>query len=539
MKNWKKKFVIHWKKFKTMFLRVISILSSLTFISRILGYIRDLLIAKILGAGLVSDAFFISFKLPNLFRRLLAEGSMNSAFIPVVSGVSKRFGRIRSDEFFSTIFSFLLIFLFIVLILFETFMPLIIKLIAPGFNDNPEKFLLTVDLSRLAFPFVFFICLTSLAGSYLNTLGKFAAMALTPIMLNLILISCLIIFFYDNDKIIISNYLSASISLAGSIQLLWIIFNVKKNGVDLKYKSFKTFKSPKNKPFIQKFLKLLLPAILGNGAYQINLLIDMILASTLPDGSISYLYFADRINQLPLGVLGIAIGTALLPILSKQIKEQELNKANESINNALKFGIFFSVPALCGIFLLSKEIIAILFFSGEFSGEDVLSTASALSALSFGLPAFILIKILVVPFFANEDTKTPISIAIFSMIINLILNLILIKQFLHVGLAIATSISAWINVILLFYTLKKKLKFQYEKTIITDFIKVLFCSVLMGIIIVSLKGLLNIDFTVLNFFGKNSLLLILIIIFGGFAYLLISYCFGIRYINLKKWKKRN
>jgi len=165
-------------------------------------------------------------------------------------------------------------------------------------------------------------------------------------------------------------------------------------------------------------------------------------------------------------------------------------------------------------------------------------TASALSALSFGLPAFILIKILVVPFFANEDTKTPISIAIFSMIINLILNLILIKQFLHVGLAIATSISAWINVILLFYTLKKKLKFQYEKTIITDFVKVLFCSVLMGIIVVSLKELLNIDFTVLNFFGKNSLLLILIIIFGGFAYLLISYVFGIRYINLKKWKKR-
>ena len=177
-----------------MFLKIISILGSLTFLSRILGYLRDLLIAKIIGAGLVSDAFFISFKLPNLFRRLFGEGAMNSAFIPVISGIKSKFGKTKSDEFFSLIFSLLLIFLLILLIIAEIFMPFIVKLIAPGFTDDTDKFILTVDLSRLTFPFVFFICLTSLAGAYLNTLGRFAAMALTPIILNLTIIFCLLIF---------------------------------------------------------------------------------------------------------------------------------------------------------------------------------------------------------------------------------------------------------------------------------------------------------------------------------------------------------
>ena len=221
-----------------MFLKIISILGSLTFLSRILGYIRDLLIAKIIGAGLVSDAFFISFKLPNLFRRLFGEGAMNSAFIPVVSGIKSKFGKNKSDEFFSLIFSSLLIFLLILLIIAEIFMPFIVKLIAPGFTDDTDKFILTVDLSRLTFPFVFFICLTSLAGAYLNTLGRFAAMALTPIILNLTIIFCLLIFLKTNDKVIVSNYLSLSISAAGLIQLLWIIFSLKRSSINLKFLSF-------------------------------------------------------------------------------------------------------------------------------------------------------------------------------------------------------------------------------------------------------------------------------------------------------------
>ena len=239
-----------------MFLKIISILGSLTFLSRIFGYIRDLLIAKVIGAGLVSDAFFISFKLPNLFRRLFAEGSMNAAFIPVISGIKSKFGKKRSDEFFSLIFSSLLIFLFILLILLEIFMPLIIKLIAPGFSDNSAKFILTVDLSRLTFPFVLFICLTSLAGAYLNTMGRFAAMALTPIILNLTIIFCLIIFFRNNDKIIVSTYISASISIAGLIQLLWMVFNLKYNKVKLQLVTYPSSIFNKTKKETKNFLFL-------------------------------------------------------------------------------------------------------------------------------------------------------------------------------------------------------------------------------------------------------------------------------------------
>ena len=521
-----------------MFLKIISILGSLTFLSRIFGYIRDLLIAKVIGAGLVSDAFFISFKLPNLFRRLFAEGSMNAAFIPVISGIKSKFGKKRSDEFFSLIFSSLLIFLFILLILLEIFMPLIIKLIAPGFSDNSAKFILTVDLSRLTFPFVLFICLTSLAGAYLNTMGRFAAMALTPIILNLTIIFCLIIFFRNNDKIIVSTYISASISIAGLIQLLWMVFNLKLNKVKLQLVTYPSSIFNKTKKETKNFLFLLVPAIIGNGAYQINLLIDMILASTLPDGSISYLYFADRINQLPLGVLGIAISTALLPILSKHVKEKKINRANYSISESIKFGIFFSVPSFVGIFLLSKEIINFLFLRGEFTLEDSMLTSSALTALSFGLPAFILIKILVVPFFANEDTKTPIKVSIFSMTLNLILNLILIKEFLHVGLAIATSVSAWVNATILFLLLKK-LGYKFDKSIIIDLSKVLFSSFVMGCVLFFLMNLETLGFAVLNFSGKNNLLLIITILTGSLVYLIVCYYVGINYIFKSKWLKKN
>jgi putative peptidoglycan lipid II flippase len=522
-----------------MFLKIISILGSLTFLSRILGYVRDLLIARIMGAGLVSDAFFISFKLPNLFRRLFAEGSMNAAFIPIVSGIKSKFGKKRSDEFFSLIFSSLLIFLFFLLIVVEIFMPLIIKLIAPGFNNSTEKFILTVDLSRLTFPFVFFICLTSLAGAYLNTMGRFAAMALTPIILNLTIIFCLIIFFKNDDKIIVSTYLSASISFAGLMQLLWMAINLKTSNVKFKFISPYNSVFTKTKKETNKFLILLIPAIIGNGAYQINLLIDMILASTLSHGSISYLYFADRVNQLPLGVLGIAISTALLPILSKAVKENKLSKANSSISESIKFGIFFSVPSFVGIFLLSNEIISFLFLRGEFTIEDAQLTSSALTAFSFGLPAFILIKILVVPFFANEDTKTPIKVSIFSMGINLILNFILIREFLHVGLAIATSVAAWVNVLILFYILLNKLGYKFDKSIVYDFLKILFSSFLMGCVLIFMINLETINFVVLDFSGKYNLLLIITIFTGGMVYLMVSHFIGIRYIYSNRWWKRN
>ena len=521
-----------------MFFKIISILGSLTLVSRVLGYLRDLLIARFLGAGLISDAFFVSFKLPNLFRRLFAEGSLNSAFIPVVSGIYSKFGKKKSDEFFSTIFSLLLSFLFIFLIFCELLMPFIIKLIAPGFYKNPEKFLLSVDLARLTFPFVFFVCLTSLVGGYLNTLGKFAAMAVTPIILNLTMILTLIFLFTIENQVYLAKYLSLSISIAGLIQILWITFHLKKNGSYLNFRFPKISLISKPTTEIRNFFILLTPAIIGNGAYQLNLLIDMILASTLPDGSISFLYYADRVNQLPLGVLGIAISTALLPILSKQVKENKSKDANNSISKAIEFAVFFSIPSFVGILFLSEEIIKFLFFRGEFDITDVHLTAKALIALSFGLPAFILIKILVVPFFANENTKTPIQISVFCMIVNLILNLILINKFLHVGLAIATSVSAWINVIILSYYLILKEKYSFNKSIFKLLLKVIISAFFMSAVLYLIMKI-----NILNFLGieikSTNILLLISIFFGIVIYFFSSYLLGVEQLYDRKWNQKS
>ena len=517
-----------------MLFKIISIVGSLTFLSRILGYFRDLLIARVIGAGLISDCFFVAFKLPNLFRRILGEGAMNAAFIPVVSGVRTKSGKKSADAFFSNIFSFLLVALLAFVLILEIFMPLIITLIAPGFSDNPEKFDHSINLTRLTFPFVLFICLTSLMGAYLNTLGKFASMAVTPIILNLSLIFVLLIFFKSENLFLISSTLSFVVSIAGIIQVIWMYYNIRreKSKLSINFSFLKTFKSDKE---ITKFFKLLFPAILGNGAYQINLLIDMILASTLPDGSISFLYYADRVNQLPLGVLGIAIGTALLPVLSSQVKKNQKKEAEKSISKAIKFGILFSIPAFFGLLIFSENIISFLFFRGAFEYKDVQATSSALIALCCGLPAFIMIKILVIPFFANEDTKTPIKISLFCMSINLILNLILIREFLHVGLAISTSVSAWINFILLFYILNKNLNYSFDISIFKVFLKVSLASLTMSYIVLKTYEFMINNFEMYTLYNTNFIL-ILCIIFGIIIYSALMYFLGIKELEINKWK---
>ena len=517
-----------------MLFKIISIVGSLTFLSRILGYFRDLLIARVIGAGLISDCFFVAFKLPNLFRRILGEGAMNAAFIPVVSGVRAKSGKKSADVFFSNIFSFLLVALLAFVLILEIFMPLIITLIAPGFSDNPEKFNHSINLTRLTFPFVLFICLTSLMGAYLNTLGKFASMAVTPIILNLSLIFTLLIFFKSENLFLISSTLSFVVSIAGIIQVIWMYYNIRRNKskLSINFSFFKTFKRDKE---ITKFFKLLLPAILGNGAYQINLLIDMILASTLPDGSISFLYYADRVNQLPLGVLGIAIGTALLPVLSSQVKKNQKKEAEKSISKAIKFGILFSIPAFFGLLIFSENIISFLFFRGAFEYKDVQATSAALIALCCGLPAFIMIKILVIPFFANEDTKTPIKISLFCMSINLILNLILIREFLHVGLAISTSVSAWINFILLFYILNKNLNYSFDISIFKVFLKVSLASLTMSYIVLKTYEFMINNFEMYTLYNTNFIL-ILCIIFGIIIYSALMYFLGIKELEINKWK---
>ena len=519
-------------------IKIISVIGSLTFLSRIFGYIRDLLIARFLGAGLISDSFFVAFKLPNLFRRLFAEGAMNSAFIPVLSGIMVRQGQDKSIKFLSKIISLAFIILFPLLIIFEIFMPFVINLIAPGFFDEQSKYQLTIELARLTMPFLLFISLSSLIGGFLNTINKFAAMAVTPVILNLTMI-CIFLIFANNSEINslkLSQYLAFSISLAGLLQLIWLIINLSKNGYFLKINVFFNKKNFKKDKDTKNFFRLFFPAILGNGVYQLNLLIDMILASGLKDGSISYLYYADRINQLPLGVLGISLSTAMLPLLSKFVKEKKTNKVVETTNECLQLCFFISIPASFGIFAISYDLIEFLFVRGEFFIEDARMTSQALGAFCFGLPAFILVKILAVICFSREDTKTPVYIAFFAMLVNLVLNLILIDILFHVGLAVATTISSWFNAIMLYLYLKKRNFISLSNETINLFFKSFVSSFAMFVAIKLFSQNLNIGIFFENIFINQLVNLICLILTGIIIYILSMYFLKSSYLKQLRGK---
>lgn len=514
-----------------MIIKIASTIGSLTFISRILGYFRDLLFAKYFGAGLVSDSFFVAFKLPNLFRRLFAEGAMNSAFIPVISGIQINEGKASATKFLCKILIITFSILLPLVIVVNIFMPILVHLIAPGFDSNLEKFNLTVLLSRITFPFLIFVSLSSLIGGFLSTLNKFAAMAFTPVILNLIMIFTLSYSGSNNfTSREITIYVAYSISIAGLIQFCWLIYNLKKNEIYLRIKFFLSRKIFSLTEPTKKLFKIFLPAVVGNGIYQINLLIDMVLASTLSSGSISYLYFSDRINQLPLGVLGISISTALLPLLSRQIKQEKVQDSQNTMNECVILCFVVSIPAAFGIFMISYPLLDLLFVRGEFTSSDAQMTNMSLKALCIGLPAFILIKVLSVIFFSREDTKTPVKVGFFSMLINLTLNLILIKDYQHVGLALATSISAWFNVLILYLILRKKKIMKLKKKTVEILFKSLISATIMYLL---LKNLIYKYLITDDFLAKFSFLS-MIILLGAFVYFALMYLFKVPYLKSKR-----
>ena len=519
-----------------MLIKIISIIGSITFLSRILGYFRDLLIARYFGASYVSDSFFVAFKLPNLFRRLFAEGAMNSAFIPVLSGINERRGQNNSIIFLSKVLSIVLVFVLPVILIIEIFMPFMILFMAPGFYSSETKFELTVFLSRLTLPFLLFVSLSSLVGGFLNTMNKFAAMAFTPIILNMMIIITFITFgsFYNNSSKL-SVFVATSISIAGVLQFVWLIINLRRLGFFLKFKNIFHFKNLKIDTDTKKLFLLFIPAVVGNGVYQLNLLIDMILASTLEDGSISFLYFSDRMVQLPLGVLGISLSTALLPTISKHIKQKKIDESIYTTNQCLQIGFIFSIPASFGLFILSEQILDFLFVRGQFTTTDAYNTAQSLKAFSFGLPAFILIKIFSVIFFARENTKTPVYIAFFSLLVNLILNLILINKYFHVGLATATSIAAWFNALTLGYIIVRKEFLIIDIETIKIFLKGLFSSICMTITIIYLNQKNPFAYFDQVEFVDKSLALFSNIFLGILIYLILMYLFKSFYlINSKR-----
>jgi putative peptidoglycan lipid II flippase len=428
--------------------RSIATVGGYTLVSRVLGFLRDVLVAAYLGAGPVADAFFVAFKFPNFFRRLFAEGAFNAAFVPMFAGKIATTGKQAAKTFAEDTLAVLLTVLLVLVVAVEAVMPWFMTIAAPGFVREPEKFQLAVDFTRVTFPYLLFISLVSLQGGVLNSLDRFAAVAATPVLLNLCLIGALIGLNPVSPSA--GHALSWGVALAGVAQFLWLAWACNRAGMGL------SLPRPRLSPEVKRLLTLMLPAALGSGVVQVNLLIDIVLASLLPTGAVSYLYYADRIYELPLAVIGIAIGTAILPLLARQVRRDEHDAAVATQNRALEAALLLTLPAAAALIVLDRPIIAVLFERGAFGQTEVVATAAALSAYAIGLPAYVLIKVLAPCFYARQDTRTPVKIAVLCVVVNTVVAFALMQVFAHVGIALATVVSAWLNAGLLAVSLRRR-----------------------------------------------------------------------------------
>lgn len=456
-------------------LKAAAVFGSFTFLSRILGFIRDILMASILGAGFVADCFVVAFKLPNFFRRLFAEGAFSASFVPIFTATLTTGGKEEAVKFAEHAFASLLMVLLVLVGLMELFAPGVIYILAGGFSDDEAKFQLAVTLTRITFPFILFISLVSLLGGILNALGRFSETAAAPIILNLCLISAMV--FAENSFNTPAHALALAVSVAGLIQLVWLYYCCRKMG----YRIRMTW--PRLSPKVKEMLIIMMPAALGAGVIQLNLMLDMIIASHLPDGSMSYLFYADRLNQLPVGVIGVALGTVLLPMLARNIAEGDEALVAHHQNRAIELGLFFTIPAAVAFMIVPYQLIHVLLERNEFSAADTQATAFALMAYAAGLPAYVLAKVFSPGYFARKDTKTPVKFAMVALVVNVVLNLILMQYFAHVGLAMATAISAWVNVALLAGGLIRRGHFSFELSAAVRMGKYTFSSVVMGLVV--------------------------------------------------------
>ncbi len=429
-------------------LRAAATVSSLTLFSRITGFVRDALIAALLGAGAVADAFFVSFKLANLLRRLFAEGAFNAGFIPMFARTLEGEGRQAARRLAEEAFSVMAAVLLLVVWAAELAMPWVVRAIATGFDPAGTRYALAVELSRITFPYLLCISLAALLSGVLNGIGRFAAAAFAPVLLNLCLITALLL---AAAWLGMPGHLLAwGVLTAGVLQLLLVLVAAHRAGMAMR------LRMPRITPRMRQLFRLVLPGAVGAGVYQLNLVVDTWFASHLPEGAVSYLFYADRLNQLPLGAVGVALGTALLPGLSRELRAGRREEGLFLQNRALEMAMLLTIPAAFALMAVGDEMVRGLFERGAFDAATTLATARALSAFALGLPAYVLIKILAPAFFAREDTVTPAGIAALCLCINVLLVLMLIGPLAHVGIALATALSNWINAALLAWILWRR-----------------------------------------------------------------------------------
>src|SRR5688572_13782552 len=461
-------------------LRALATVSSLTMVSRVLGYLRDFLIARLFGASLATDAFFVAFKIPNLLRRMFAEGAFSQAFVPVLSGYKNRDGVEETRALIDRVATLLFLALVITAALGMALAPLIVHLTAPGFAADPQKFDLTVTLLRITFPYIAFISLVALAAGILNTWNRFSVPAITPALLNLSFIFGALFFAERFEQPV--TVLAWAVFVGGALQLAFQVPFLVRLGL------LPRWRLDWKHPGVRRVLTLMAPAAFGVSVSQVSLLINQVFASFLITGSISWLYYADRLMELPAGVLGVAVGTILLPSLSKYHAQANPGEYARLLDWGLRITVLLAVPAAAALAVLALPLIATLFHYGRFTAQDASMTQQALIAYSVGLVGMILVKILAPGFYARQNVVTPVKIGVLTLVATQAMNFALVGPLKHAGLALAIGLGACLNAGLLYRTLRRHGIFEPQPGWPVFFLKVAASVAFMSVVLFTTMG---------------------------------------------------
>jgi putative peptidoglycan lipid II flippase len=504
-------------------LKTLFTVGSMTFVSRLLGFVRDTLIARVFGAGMMTDAFFVAFKIPNLLRRISAEGAFSQAFVPILAEYKNQRSQDETQALINHVATLLGLFLIVLTILAMLAAPWVVQISAPGFASDASKFDLTVNLLRITFPYILFISLVSLAGGVLNTYGNFSTPAFTPVWLNVSFIVAMLLIapYFDNSI----RVLAWAVFAGGILQLLYQLPYLGKLGliprISLNLKD----------EGVWRILKLMGPAVFGVSVAQISLLINTIIASFLVSGSVSWLYFADRLMEFPTGLLGVALGTILLPSLSKSVADKNDHEYSQLLDWGLRLTFMLALPAAVALAVLSVPLVTSLFKYGAFTAHDVSMTKVALMAYSLGLLGLILVKVLAPGFYSRQNIKTPVKIAVFTLIVTQLMSVFFVfvldfKEFKHAGLALAIGLGACVNAGLLFYHLRKNAIYQPQAGWFLFLLKLVLAVIVMGLVVHFSAGS---DDLWLNYLLLEKMIRLLgLLLLGSCTYFAMLWLMGIR-----------
>jgi putative peptidoglycan lipid II flippase len=494
-----------------------------TLLSRLTGFVRDIMLAAILGAGPAADAFFVAFRLPNHFRAIFAEGAFNAAFIPAYARIRTQGGAEAAKAFGDRIFTLLVETQVVLLVLALLFTPQVIEILAPGFSREPHQFELAVSLTRITFPYLLLITLVTLWSGILNAMHRFAAAAAAPILLNLAMMATLAVAFYFPG----AGYAAAwGVLISGVLQAVLVGGDAWRSGVMTSFRGLRWDED------VRRFFRALVPATIGSAGTQLALFADTIIASFLSAGAISALYYADRIDQLPIGVIGIAVGTVLLPEMTHRLAAGDEAGAHSAQNRAIEFALLLGIPCIVAFLVMPETIMRGLFMRGRFTAGDAHSAAMTLMAYTIGLVPFVLIRSVVAPFLARGDTATPVKAALTGTAVNIVFKIVLMGPLAQVGLALATSIGAWINFILVLWLAARAGFIAADRELKSSLGKLAVAGIAMTLLLMGALPIVTALLSSLSRFRNESELIVLTLIVGGFYGVLVLIMFGRRGMSL-------